>query len=46
MMGWFGGNGFGASWMLMGAFWVGLAPMLGWLVVRLLSGTHPWSRRW
>ena len=39
-MGGYGGSGFEASWLVMGAFWVGLALMLGWLVARLLTGTH------
>ena len=41
MMGWYGGSGFGASWMLMGAFWVALALMMGWMAVRLLTRAEP-----
>jgi len=37
MMGWYGGNGFGTSWMLMGGFIVLLAIAVGWLVVWLLA---------
>jgi putative membrane protein len=35
------GSGFEASWLVMGAFWVGLALMLGWLVARLLAAAQP-----
>jgi len=41
MMSGYGGSGLGASWLLMGGFWVGLALMLGWLVARLLTGAPP-----
>lgn len=41
MMGWYGGSGFGESWMLMGAFWVALALMMGWMVVRRLTRAEP-----
>lgn len=39
MMGWYGGGGFGASWMFMGAFWLVFAGVVGWLVVRLSHRT-------
>jgi putative membrane protein len=35
------GSGFEASWLVMGAFWVGLALMLGWLVARLPTAAQP-----
>jgi len=39
MMGWHGNGGMSSlGWLEMGVFWLVLLGLIGWLVVRLLSG--------